>query len=131
MVHTARARNHVRWSHGVWYVKMYGTYSSMHIHPASGAGVWYVKTYGAYSTTIIKNKNMENFGLNQEIAGKPMMQYMADLLELNDNQQIEIERGKMAVAILKQMNNLSRIQLDAAKFELKKMFTEKEINDAV
>ena len=62
---------------------------------------------------------MENFGLNQEIAGKPMMQYMADLLELNDNQQIEIERGKMAVAILKQMNNLSRLKLDAAKFELK------------
>lgn len=74
---------------------------------------------------------MENFGLNQEIAGKPMMQYMADLLELNDNQQIEIERGKMAVAILKQMNNTSRLKLDAAKLELKKMFTEKEINDAV
>ena len=64
---------------------------------------------------------MENSGLNQEIAGKDMMQFMADLLELNDNQQIEIERGKMAVAILKQMNNLSRIQLDAAKFELKKI----------
>ena len=50
-----------------------------------------------------------------------MMQYMADLLELNDNQQIEIERGKMAVAILKQMNNVSRLNLDAAKYELKKM----------
>ncbi len=74
---------------------------------------------------------MENFGLNQEIAGKPMMQYMADLLELNDNQQIEIERGKLSVAILKQMNNVSRLQLDAAKLELKKMFTEKEINEAV
>ena len=72
-------------------------------------------------TKTIKNKNMENFGLNQEIAGKPMMQYMADLLELNDNQQIEIERGKMAVAILKQMNNVSRLNLDAAKFEMKKM----------
>ena len=77
--------------------------------------------YGAYSTTIIKNKNMENYGLNQTITGKPMMQYMADLLELNDNQQIEIERGKMAVAILKQMNNVSRLNLDAAKFEMKKM----------
>lgn len=74
---------------------------------------------------------MENFGLNQEIAGKPMMQYMADLLELNDNQQIEIERGKLSVAILKQMNNVSRLQLDAAKLELKKMFTEREINEAV
>ncbi|MDT3388115.1 MAG: hypothetical protein LIR46_10210 [Bacteroidota bacterium] len=74
---------------------------------------------------------MENFGLNQEIAGKPMMQYMADLLELNDNQQIEIERGKLSVASLKQMNNVSRLQLDAAKYELKKMFTEREINEAV
>ena len=79
--------------------------------------------YGAYSTTIIKNKNMENFGLNQEIAGKPMMQYMADLLELNDNQQIEIERGKLSVAILKQMNNVSRLQLDAAKYALKASLT--------
>lgn len=60
-----------------------------------------------------------------------MMQYMADLLELNDNQQIEIERGKLSVAILKQMNNVSRLQLDAAKLELKKMFTEREINEAV
>ena len=64
---------------------------------------------------------MGNLGLNQEIAGKPMMQYMAYLLQLNDNQQIEIERGKLSVAILKQMNNVSRLQLDAAKFELKKM----------
>ena len=66
---------------------------------------------------------MENFGLNQTITGKPMMQYMADLLELNDNQQIEIERGKMAVAILKQMNNVSRLQLDAAKYALKASLT--------
>ena len=62
---------------------------------------------------------MENFGLNQEIAGKPMMEYMAALLESNERKDIEIERGKLDVAILKQMNNYSRLKLDAAKFRLK------------
>ena len=41
------------------------------------------------------------------------------LLEKNEKQQIEIERGKLSVAILKQMNNRSRLLIDAAKFELK------------
>ena len=62
---------------------------------------------------------MEDFGLNQEIAGKPMMEYMAALLESNERKDIEIERGKLDVAILKQMNNYSRLKLDAAKLRLK------------
>jgi hypothetical protein len=62
---------------------------------------------------------MNNFELTTEIAGKNAMQYMADLLEKNDKQQIEIERGKLNVAILKQMNNRSRLLLDSAKYELK------------
>ena len=43
------------------------------------------------------------------------------MLEKNEKMEIEIERGNLSVAILKQMNNLSRLKLDAAKFELKKM----------
>jgi hypothetical protein len=60
------------------------------------------------------------YGLEQKIAGKDTMKYMADLLEKNDKQEIEIERAKLDVAILKQINNRSRLLLDAAKFELKK-----------
>lgn len=47
------------------------------------------------------------------------MQYMADVLEQNDKQAIEIERAKITIAVLKQMNNNSRLQLDVAKLELK------------
>ena len=64
------------------------------------------------------------FELNTLIAGKPTMDYMADLLEKNEEQEIDIERGKLAIGILKQMNNRSRLLLDAQKFELK----EKEAN---
>lgn len=63
---------------------------------------------------------MENFELDAKVQGKSTMEYMADLLEQNEAKQIEIERGKLAVSILKQMNNRSRLLLDAAKYELKK-----------
>ena len=66
---------------------------------------------------------LERFDLNVKVAGTPQQEYMAQLLEKNEKQEIEIERGKISVAILKQMNNRSRLLLDAAKFELK----EKEI----
>lgn len=69
---------------------------------------------------------MENFELGQNVSGKNAMAYMAELLEKNEKQEIEIERGKLSVAILKQMNNRSRLLLDAAKFELKKGELEKE-----
>ena len=52
------------------------------------------------------------------------MEYMASLLEKNEKQEIEIERGKLSVSILKQMHNRNRLLVDAAKFELK----EKEFN---
>ena len=63
--------------------------------------------------------NNQKFGLDQNVDGLEPMQYMARLLEKNENQEIEIERGKLAVGILRQMNNRSRLLLDAAKFELK------------
>lgn len=68
----------------------------------------------------------QTFELDTNIAGKNAMQYMADLLEENDNQKIEIERGKLAVSVLKQMNNRSRLLLEAAKYELKKKDAELE-----
>ncbi len=63
---------------------------------------------------------MNKFELEQTISGKNAMAYMAELLEKNEQKDIEIERGKLSVSILKQMNNRSRLLLDAAKFELKK-----------
>ena len=68
---------------------------------------------------------MENkFGLQTPIKGQDAISYMASLIEQNEAQQVEIERGKLSVAILKQMNNRSRLLLDAAKFELKKQEAE-------
>lgn len=63
--------------------------------------------------------NVKDFGLNVPVSGKTQEEYMARLLEANEKREIEIERGKLAVSILKQMNNRSRLLLDAAKFELK------------
>jgi hypothetical protein len=62
---------------------------------------------------------MGNFELDVPIKGMPAMEYMASLIEANEKQAIEIERGKVSVAVLKQMNNRSRLLLDAAKYELK------------
>ena len=62
---------------------------------------------------------MEKFGLDVTIAGVDTVKYMASLIEKNEEQAIEIERGKLSVAVLKQMNNRSRLLLDAAKYELK------------
>lgn len=62
---------------------------------------------------------MERFELGTKIKGVSAMQYMADLIEKNEALQIDIERSKQINSVLKQMNNRSRLLLDAAKFELK------------
>lgn len=62
---------------------------------------------------------MQDFELQTKIQGVNTMDYMASLIEKNEKQEIEIERGKLSVAVLKQMNNRSRLLLDAAKYELK------------
>ena len=62
---------------------------------------------------------MKNFELETKIQGRDAMSYMARLIEKNEKQEIEIERGKLSVSVLKQMNNRSRLLLDSAKFELK------------
>lgn len=60
-----------------------------------------------------------NYGLDTKIMGKDAMEYMADLLEANEKKEIEIERGKLAIAFLKQMNNRSRLLIDATKVDAK------------
>lgn len=68
----------------------------------------------------------DKFELNQTIDGESVSKFMARLLEMNEKQEIEIERGKLAVSVLKQMNNRSRLLLDAEKFKSK--CKEEEIN---
>jgi hypothetical protein len=80
----------------------------------------YTTMVGKMITKNITNmNNKEQFGLDQRIDGVDAIEYMAKLIEKNETQSIEIERGKLAVGILKQMNNRSRLLLDAAKFDLK------------
>ena len=62
---------------------------------------------------------MNKFDLDVKIQGVDAVKYMASLIEKNEKQEIDIERGKLNVAVLKQMNNRSRLLLDAAKYELK------------
>lgn len=63
----------------------------------------------------------ERFEFNSVVNGMGTMDYMSSLLEKNEKQEIEIERGKLSVSILKQMHNRNRLLVDAAKFELKEM----------
>lgn len=71
---------------------------------------------------------MNQFKTDIKVEGKDFQEFMADLLERNDKKQVEIEVTKQNVAIIKQMNNHSRILLDAAKYELKKLQAEKTLN---
>jgi hypothetical protein len=65
------------------------------------------------------NMDRKRFDLSTKISGKSAIDYMSELISRNERHEIEIERGKLSVAVLKQMNNRSRLLLDAAKFELK------------
>jgi hypothetical protein len=63
----------------------------------------------------------KRFEFDAIVSGQNPMDYMASLLEKNEKQEIEIERGKLSVSILKQMHNRNRLLVDAAKYELKEM----------
>lgn len=66
---------------------------------------------------------MENikkrFEFDAQVQGMDMTTYMSKLLEKNERQEVEIERGKLSVSLMKQMHNRNRLLIDAAKFELK------------
>ena len=63
---------------------------------------------------------MENFGLDQEIDSYSVADYIAKQLENIEAKEVEIEKEKVKISFLKQLNNHSRLRLDAAKFALKK-----------
>jgi len=63
--------------------------------------------------------NKKQFEFDSKIMGKSPMEYMSSLLERNEKQAIDIERGKLSVSILKQMHNRNRLLIEAAKYELK------------
>lgn len=62
---------------------------------------------------------MENYGLDTQIMGKDIPTFIADLLEKNESQQIEIERGKLANNMLKQLNNHAKLRLGATQLQLR------------
>ena len=64
---------------------------------------------------------MENFGLDQTINGVPVPQYISKQLEDIDSQGVELEKEKIKNSYLKQLNNHSRLRLDAAKLEFNKL----------
>ena len=64
------------------------------------------------------------------IKGKSMLGYMADLLERNDANKIELDRCREANKTLRQMNNQMRLQLESDKFEYKKSEDVKKLYQA-
>lgn len=63
---------------------------------------------------------MENFGLDQKIDNYSVADYIAKQLGNIEAKEVEIEKEKVKISFLKQLNNHSRLRLDAAKFALKK-----------
>lgn len=59
------------------------------------------------------------YGLDQKIGGKSMNEYLAELAEKNERQEIEIERGKLAVGIANAMTKHSRACQDAVALDAK------------
>lgn len=68
---------------------------------------------------------MEDFGLEQKIEGYSVADYIAKQLEAIEKKDVELEKEKIKNSYLKQLNNHSRLRLDAAKFALKKLEFEK------
>lgn len=68
---------------------------------------------------------MEDYGLEQKIDGYSVADYIAKQLEAIEKKDVELEKEKIKNAYLKQLNNHSRLRLDAAKFALKKLEFEK------
>ena len=64
---------------------------------------------------------MENFGLDQKINGVPVSEYISKQLEAMDKQGVELEKEKIKNSYLKQLNNYSRLRLDAGKLEFNKL----------
>ena len=63
---------------------------------------------------------MQQMELATPVGGMNAMDYMVTVIERNDNDQITIEKGKLTISVFQQMNNRSRIILDAYKYQLKK-----------
>lgn len=64
------------------------------------------------------------------IKGKSMLGYMADLLERNDANKIELDRCREANKTLRQMNNQMRLQLESEKFEYRRNDDVKKLYEA-
>ena len=64
------------------------------------------------------------------IKGKSMLGYMADLLERNDANRIELDRCREANKTLRQMNNQMRLQLESDKFEYRRNEDVRNLYDA-
>ncbi len=61
------------------------------------------------------------------IGGKSIEEFLASQLEQNEKAELDIERGKITIGLLKQLNNVSRLKLDTAKYELKRAEYERSV----
>ena len=68
---------------------------------------------------------MVDFGLEQKIEGMSVTAYISAQLERIEKAEVNLEKEKIKNSYLKQLNNHSRLRLDAVKFELKKSEFEK------
>ena len=66
-------------------------------------------------------ETLRNKVIEQNIAGIPMENFIADALAKLDNEQVEKEQLEMKVAFLKQLSNRHKNIIDAQRVELKQL----------
>ena len=72
---------------------------------------------------------MADFGLEQKIEGMSVTAYISAQLERIEKAEVNLEKEKIKNSYLKQLNNHSRLRLDAVKFELKRWSLRRKINN--
>lgn len=63
----------------------------------------------------------KRFGLDTKIMGKEPLEYISNLIERIQNQQVEIECAKAEIAGMKQFNNTVKNHIDATRVVLKEI----------
>jgi len=62
-----------------------------------------------------------DYALDLNIQGQSISEFMASKIEALENAEVQVEKEKLIIGYLKQINNHSRLLIDAAKTDLQRL----------
>lgn len=68
----------------------------------------------------------DKYELDVKVNGVGAMEYMASLIEKNEKEELDVERGRITIGVLKQMNNRSRLLIDAERLKQQREETQQK-----